>query len=94
MMPDTLRKNDMSVVGKVLGMGGDAFTDSGRFPSGPWCTYGDWIVFRPYEDQKIKICGEHLLTFVSDERVMGITSDPDNVQSALKLEEEYKGLGG
>ena len=93
-IPDTLRKNDMSVVGKVIGLGGDAFTDEGRFPSGPWCTYGDWVVFRPYEDQKLQVCGEHLVTLISDERVQCTTNAPDKIKTALKIEEEYRGVGG
>jgi hypothetical protein len=88
-VPQTIRKNDISVIGMIIGLGGDAFCDIGRFPSGPPHTYGEWAIFRPYEDQKIKKCGKHLLTFVNDERFQGFDIDPTTVQSALKLEEEY-----
>ena len=93
-MPDILRRNDSSVVGKIIGMGADAFMDTARFPSGPTHTYGEWCMFRPYEDQKFRIVGSHLLTKINDERVGLLTNDPDNVQSFLRLEEEYKGVGG
>lgn len=92
-IPETMRSNDMSVVGKIIGLGGDAFTDPYRFPSGAPATYGEWVVFRPYEDQKMKVNG-HLVTFVNDDRIQSFTTNPSNVQSMLKLEESYKGVGG
>lgn len=95
-VPETIRNNTAGVTGMVIGMGGDAFRNPDLFPSGPWCTYGEWVVFRPYEDQKIKIFGKHMLTHITDERIISL-ADGDNiqhVQSTLKLEESYKGLGG
>jgi hypothetical protein len=92
-IPETMRKNDMTVVGKIIGLGGDAFTDPYRFPSGPPSTYGEWVLFRPYEDQKIKVNG-HLVTHINDDRLQSFTTMPANVQSMLKLEDEYRGGGG
>ena len=91
-MPETLRNNDMTVAGMIIGMGGDAFRDLSKFPSGPTHTYGEWVIFRPYEDQKIKKNG-HTLTFINDDRICGFDTDPSTLQSALKLEEEYKMRG-
>ena len=93
-IPETMRSNDISVMGMIIGMGEDAFRDPYRFPSGPTHTYGEWAIFRPYEDQKIKVCNKHLLTFISDERLVGLGKEVHNIQSALKLEEEYKFAGG
>lgn len=92
-IPETMRKNDMTVVGKIIGLGGDAFTDPYRFPSGAPATYGEWVIFRPYEDQKIRVNG-HLVTHINDDRIQSFTIMPANVQSMLKLEDEYKGTGG
>ncbi len=92
-LPETMRSNDLSVVGKIIGLGGDAFTDPYRFPSGAPATYGEWVVFRPYEDQKMKV-NDHLVTFVNDDRIQSFTTAPSKVQSMLKLEESYKGVGG
>lgn len=93
-IPETFRNNTLPVIGMLLGMGEDAFKDPYRFPSGPTHTYGEWCIFRPYEDQKIKKCGKHLLTFISDERLVGIEHNPATLESALRLEEDYKGGGG
>ena len=36
-----------------------AYQDTNRFPSGPWCNEGDWVVFRPYSGTELrKICIE------------------------------------
>ena len=35
-----------SIVGFVIAMGPDAYKNSERFPSGPFCEKGDWIVMR------------------------------------------------
>lgn len=93
-IPETMRSNDISVVGMIIGMGGDAFMDPYRFPTGPTHTYGEWAIFRPYEDQKIKVNGNHLVTFISDERLVGSSVNVDTIKSALKLEEEHKFVGG
>ena len=37
-----------TVVGFVLGMGPDAYANFSRFPSGPYCQKGDWVVFRAF----------------------------------------------
>lgn len=92
--PETLRSNDISVIGMLIGMGDDAFRDPYRFPSGPTHTYGEWCIFRPYEDQKVKKLNKHLLTFISDERLVGLDTNPMTLKSALKLEEEHKFAGG
>ena len=36
----------MSIIGLVLDMGAEAYSDESRFPSGPWCKPGDYVMFR------------------------------------------------
>lgn len=43
-----------SIVGVVLAMGPDAYTDMDKFPSGPWCKPGDSVVFRSYSGTRFK----------------------------------------
>lgn len=95
-LTETIRNNNVGVTGMVIGMGGDAFRNPDLFPSGPWCTYGDWVIFRPYEDQKIKIYNKTVLTYITDERILSLADPNDicNIQSTLRLEETYKGVGG
>ena len=45
----TIRDEEVSnICGYVLKLGPDAYNDKNRFPSGPWCKQGDWVVFRAY----------------------------------------------
>ena len=37
-----------SIVGMVLKMGADAYNDPSRFPNGPYCNEGDWIITVSY----------------------------------------------
>ena len=52
----------MSIIGLVLDMGEQAYSDADRFPTGPWCKPGDYVMFRantgtrfPSHDQEKKI---------------------------------------
>ena len=42
----------------VLKLGPDCYKDEKRFPSGPWCKEGDFIVTRPMAGSRIKIRSE------------------------------------
>ena len=35
-------------VALVLDTGADAYKDKEKFPNGPWCKQGDWVVFGRY----------------------------------------------
>ncbi len=92
-LPETFRSNNLMSTGMVIGMGADAFTCRDRFPSGPWCTYGEWVNFVPFEDKKLLIYDDVILTHVTDERILSL-SDPaklDYIRSTLTLEDTYKG---
>lgn len=67
-------------IGKVIGIGPEAFTDPKRFPYGPYCKVGDWIDFRPFEKQK-KFYNDHLCFIVSDDR---INYPMPNIQTVIK----------
>ena len=45
----TLDKERLAtVVGLVVTLGPDAYSDKEKFPKGPWCKEGDWIIFGRY----------------------------------------------
>ena len=44
-----------SIVGYVMAMGEDAYGDANKFPSGPWCKLGDYVVFRSYSGTRIRV---------------------------------------
>ena len=52
----TLEKQQVaSQCGNVLAVGPHAYKDQERFPDGPWCKVGDWIMFARYAGSRIKI---------------------------------------
>lgn len=75
-------------VGMILRMGADAFTDPGRFPSGPLVTYGEWGIFRGSERQQIGKADKRL-ALIHDDRFIAADSDPLNLITAFELEFEW-----
>lgn len=64
----------------VLAWGPDAFTDRGRFPTGPVCNIGDWVVYRRLENSPIR-SNRAPLCFVLDDKIMALTDDPKGIST-------------
>jgi len=64
--------------GYVLKMGSLAYADQAKFPSGPWCKEGDWIIFGRYAGARIAIDGGEI-RLLNDDEILGIVSDPEDV---------------
>ena len=56
------RQQVASQTGLVLRMGPDCYRDKDRYPDGPWCKEGDWVMFARYAGSRIKIEGCLLYT--------------------------------
>lgn len=80
-MPDQLKEAESiaSIYGQVTAMGSLAYSDPDRFPNGPWCNEGDFVVFRSYSGTRMKI-GEREYRLINDDTVEAVIEDP----SALK----------
>lgn len=70
-----------AVVGFVVDMGPDAYKDPAKFPNGPWCKKGDWVICRTYSGTRIKINGQEF-RFVNDDTIDGVIDDPRGVERA------------
>ena len=55
----------------VLKLGPDCYKDEKRFPSGPWCKEGDFIITRPMAASRIKIHGREF-RMINDDAVEGV----------------------
>ena len=76
---ETQRKQQLTTVcGYVLKMGPVAYADEGKFPTGPWCKQGDWIIFGRYAGARIPIDGGEI-RLINDDEVLGIVNDPEDV---------------
>ena len=71
----------MSVVGLVLDIGEQAYTDKDRYPTGPWCKVGDYVVFRANSGTRVKVNGvEYRL--MNDDSIDAVVADPRGVSRA------------
>jgi co-chaperonin GroES (HSP10) len=59
----------------VLKMGAQCYKDPQRFPTGPWCKEGDFILCRAYAGTRIKIHGREF-RLINDDTVEAVVDDP------------------
>jgi co-chaperonin GroES (HSP10) len=62
----------------VLDVGPDAYKDPTRFPSGPWCKKGDFIIVRTYAGTRFKVFGKEFRV-IADDMVEATVADPRGV---------------
>jgi co-chaperonin GroES (HSP10) len=62
----------------VIKMGPDCYKDKERFPSGPWCKEGDFILVRPHAGTRLKIHGQEF-RIINDDSVEGVVEDPRGI---------------
>ena len=63
----------------VAKMGPDAFKDEKRFPSGPSCAVGDFVIVRPNTGTRMKIHGTEW-RIINDDSVEAVVEDPRGIQ--------------
>lgn len=80
-LPDALKSKEetASIVGQVLDMGVDCYADPDRFPAGPYCQEGDWVMFRAYSGTRFKIDGKEF-RLINDDSVEATLSGPEGVE--------------
>ena len=70
-----------SICGFVLKMGEDCYNDKTRFPSGPFCKEGDWIIMRSYSGTRFLVHGKEF-RLINDDSVEAVVEDPRGVVKA------------
>lgn len=65
----------------VVKMGPDAYRDEKRFPSGPSCKVGDFVLVRPNTGTRIKIHGKEF-RLINDDSVEAVVQDPRGITRA------------
>lgn len=68
-------------VAQVLRLGPTAYMDERRFPKGPYCKEGDFIIMQPYSGSRFKVDGVEF-RLINDDSVEAVVSDPRGVQRA------------
>jgi co-chaperonin GroES (HSP10) len=62
----------------VVKLGPDCYKDEKRFPSGPWCQEGDFVLVRPHAGTRLKIHGREF-RIINDDSVEGVVEDPRGI---------------
>jgi len=77
---ETLHYEEVSsIVGFVMKMGTDCYKDETRFPTGPWCQVGDFVLFRSFSGTRIKIYGKEF-RMINDDNVEAVVDDPRGIE--------------
>ena len=75
----TLEKQQVaSQCGNVLAMGPQCYKDKERYPEGPWCKVGDWVIFARYAGSRIEIEGGEVRLLNEDE-ILATVQDPTDI---------------
>ena len=76
-MPDALKQAEQtaSVIGFVVKAGPDAYRDKDKFPNGPYCKEGDFVIFRSYSGTRFKIEKQEF-RLINDDTVEAVVDDP------------------
>jgi co-chaperonin GroES (HSP10) len=78
---DTTLQNEetLTTVLFVVALGPDCYQDKTRFPSGPWCKEGDFILTRPYAGSRLVIHGREF-RLINDDSVEAVADDPRGIK--------------
>lgn len=71
----------LSTVFFVVKMGPDCYKDAVRFPNGPWCKVGDFVLARPNSGTRLKIHGREF-RIINDDSVEATVLDPRGIKRA------------
>jgi co-chaperonin GroES (HSP10) len=65
----------------VVNMGPDCYKDPEKFPTGPWCKQGDFVIVRPNAGTRLIIHGREF-RMINDDTVEAVVQDPRGIKRA------------
>ena len=79
---DTMRVEEvLTTVLFVVKLGPECYSDKTRFPNGPWCKQGDFILIRPNSGSRLLIHGREF-RLINDDTVEAVVQDPRGIKRA------------
>ena len=72
------RQQIATVLGYVLKTGELAYQDKHKFPTGPWCKAGDWVLFGRYAGSRFDIEGGEV-KILNDDEIIAKVNDPEAI---------------
>ena len=77
---ETMRNEEtLTTVLFVIDLGPDCYVDKAKFPTGPWCNKGDFVLVRPHAGTRLVIHGREF-RIINDDSVEGVVSDPRGIR--------------
>ena len=77
---ETMRNEEtLTTVLFVVDLGPDCYVDKAKFPTGPWCSKGDFVLVRPHAGTRLVIHGREF-RIINDDSVEGVVSDPRGIR--------------
>ena len=78
---DETRRHDelLTTVLFVVDLGPDCYADKERFPNGPWCKKGDFILVRPNAGTRLVI-HDREFRIINDDSVEAVVQDPRGIK--------------
>ena len=77
---ETMRHDEMlTTVLFVVDMGPDCYKDTTRFPNGPWCKQGDFVLVRPHAGTRLVI-HDREFRIINDDSVEAVVEDPRGIK--------------
>ena len=72
------RESLAAMTGEVVGIGPDCYP-AAKYPAGPWCRLGDWVIFRSYSGTLFTYRGREF-RLLNDDAIEGVTTAPDEIR--------------
>ena len=78
---DETRRHDelLTTVLFVVSLGPDCYADKTRFPNGPWCREGDFVLVRPNAGTRLVI-HDREFRIINDDSVEAVVQDPRGIK--------------
>jgi co-chaperonin GroES (HSP10) len=78
---DETRRHDelLTTVLFVVDLGPDCYADQTRFPNGPWCKKGDFVLVRPNAGTRLVI-HDREFRIINDDSVEAVVEDPRGIK--------------
>lgn len=76
------REQTATIIGMVVLVGADCYADKTKFPNGPWCKQGDWVMMRSYAGTRMVVNGKEF-RLINDDTVDAVVPDPRVIKRAI-----------
>ena len=73
-----MEESILTMIGSVLDMGEQCYADKDRFPNGPWCSRGDYVMFRANSGTRFRVDGQEY-RLLNDDSIEAVVEDPTGV---------------